>query len=329
MGSLCPIRLGLPKPVKPLHQPHQKWLEKAPLASTQNPVRQQVAAVASKPVREALYGLAATIEAIKKIDPKQAQALQRQFDALVKQKNLTADQVQRVTGGLFSSGQALANSKGLSQPNASMNGTVFGQQVIKNYDAYIGQSKNTNIPGIGNLFGYRNLPKNTPENAALAAVVGSGMMVGSIDGLKNALGNVINKVGSGKVATPTQTSSTSFVNTPETGPQSNSNSRSSGLRQIKYDLKIPLAQQPLKVTNDTLLTDKAGKPILDANKNPIRVREYYYKTPDGRTVIIQEHSLGHDYGGQGDQPPHFNVRPIENTRTGSVPGTQEHYYFLK
>ncbi|MEB0323866.1 HNH/endonuclease VII fold putative polymorphic toxin [Citrobacter portucalensis] len=29
----------------------------------------------------------------------------------------------------------------------------------------------------------------------------------------------------------------------------------------------------------------------------------------------------------GDQGSHLNVRPIENIRTGSVPGTLDHYEF--
>ena len=29
----------------------------------------------------------------------------------------------------------------------------------------------------------------------------------------------------------------------------------------------------------------------------------------------------------GEQGPHYNVRPIENTRTGSVANTQDHYSF--
>ncbi len=42
--------------------------------------------------------------------------------------------------------------------------------------------------------------------------------------------------------------------------------------------------------------------------------------------MIQDHSVGHDKGGQGS---HFNVRPENNTRTGPVPGTKAHYPFDK
>lgn len=49
----------------------------------------------------------------------------------------------------------------------------------------------------------------------------------------------------------------------------------------------------------------------------------------GKTVIIQDHSFGHDFGegGIGNQPSHHNVRPPENTRTGKVDGMEDHYYF--
>ena len=58
-------------------------------------------------------------------------------------------------------------------------------------------------------------------------------------------------------------------------------------------------------------------------------REYTYTRGDGSKVVIQDHSAGHRFGQQGigDQGPHFNVRPIENTRTGSVLGTLDHYPF--
>ncbi|WJK12497.1 HNH/endonuclease VII fold putative polymorphic toxin [Pseudomonas fluorescens] len=32
-------------------------------------------------------------------------------------------------------------------------------------------------------------------------------------------------------------------------------------------------------------------------------------------------------GNKGDQTAHFNLRPIENTRTGKAPGAKDHYYF--
>jgi len=47
-------------------------------------------------------------------------------------------------------------------------------------------------------------------------------------------------------------------------------------------------------------------------------------------VVIQDHSAGHSFGapdGAGDQGPHFNVRPADDTRNGSVLGTDPHYPF--
>lgn len=47
-------------------------------------------------------------------------------------------------------------------------------------------------------------------------------------------------------------------------------------------------------------------------------------------MTIQEHSWGHFYGGEGDQMPHFNVRPVNPLTNEPInitfPGTQEHYY---
>ena len=69
-------------------------------------------------------------------------------------------------------------------------------------------------------------------------------------------------------------------------------------------------------------------------KNPktgeiIYTKEYYYKNTNGDTVIIQDHSYGHSYNGGTDQGSHFNVRPSNNSRTGSIPGTKDHYPFKK
>ncbi|MFP3678106.1 HNH/endonuclease VII fold putative polymorphic toxin [Pseudomonas sp. SIMBA_041] len=32
-------------------------------------------------------------------------------------------------------------------------------------------------------------------------------------------------------------------------------------------------------------------------------------------------------GNKGDQVAHFNLRPIENTRRGKIPGAKDHFYF--
>ncbi|WP_394845130.1 hypothetical protein LZC95_49765 [Pendulispora brunnea] len=105
-------------------------------------------------------------------------------------------------------------------------------------------------------------------------------------------------------------------------------SRSGAFNQAKKDLGLPRAQQPDAVKRIPM-TDRDGNRILNASKQPIMTREYTYTRPDGSKVVIQDHSAGHQFGegGVGDQGAHFNVRPIENTRTGHVPGTLDHYLF--
>lgn len=105
-------------------------------------------------------------------------------------------------------------------------------------------------------------------------------------------------------------------------------SRRAAFRQAKRDLGIPNHQQPDAVER-VPMTRGDGSWILDANRQPIMTREYHYTRADGSQVVIQDHAAGHQFGegGVGDQGPHFNVRPGENTRTGHVPGTEEHYPF--
>ena len=104
--------------------------------------------------------------------------------------------------------------------------------------------------------------------------------------------------------------------------------RKGAFNQAKRDSGIPRSQQPDSV-NHVPLTDMNGKSILGSDGKPIMTREYTYTRADGSKVVIQDHSAGHKFGqgGIGDQGSHFNVRPIENTRTGSVPGTLGHYPF--
>jgi RHS repeat-associated protein len=104
-------------------------------------------------------------------------------------------------------------------------------------------------------------------------------------------------------------------------------SKEEALAQAKTDAGIPLDQEPDDV-RIVPLTDKFGKQILDENYQPIFTEEQDYLMPDGSIVTIQDHQTGHQFGeegGVGDQPPHFNVRPGDDTRTGVVPGTQSHY----
>jgi hypothetical protein len=105
--------------------------------------------------------------------------------------------------------------------------------------------------------------------------------------------------------------------------------RRAAFRRAKRDAGIPTAKNPDEVRR-VPMTDKNGKPILGDDKKPIITREYVFKSKDGKEIVIQDHGAGHSFGapgGKGDQTPHFNVRPGENTRTGKVPGTDAHYPF--
>lgn len=90
-----------------------------------------------------------------------------------------------------------------------------------------------------------------------------------------------------------------------------------------------MSQQPIS-QKMVPLTDANGNRILNASKQPVMTRELTYDI-NGRKVVIQDHSAGHNFGqgGIGDQPSHHNVRPAENTRTGKVEGMEDHYYFDK
>jgi hypothetical protein len=117
-------------------------------------------------------------------------------------------------------------------------------------------------------------------------------------------------------------------------------SRNGAFKQAKSEAGIPRTQQPDAVYDPTTgktrqykyvrMTDKTGESILNNEGKPILTREYQYTRADGSKVIIQDHSAGHQYnepGNKGDQTAHLNLRPIENTRTGKVPGAKDHYYF--
>jgi hypothetical protein len=118
-------------------------------------------------------------------------------------------------------------------------------------------------------------------------------------------------------------------------------SRKGAFRDTKRDAGIPMSQQPNPIFDPETqsirqykyakMTDKNKKTILNENGQPIWTREYEYSKQDGSKLIIQDHSAGHYYGegGVGDQGIHLNIRPIENTRTGKIPGTKEHYQFRK
>jgi hypothetical protein len=113
--------------------------------------------------------------------------------------------------------------------------------------------------------------------------------------------------------------STNQNSPPQPGPRG-------AFRQAKRDTKVPVSQQPEKRPKVPMTESESGggKTILGKDGKPVMTREYGYTTTDGKKVVIQDHRAGHEKGGQG---PHYNVRPSENTRTGSVEGTQPHYPF--
>ena len=109
-------------------------------------------------------------------------------------------------------------------------------------------------------------------------------------------------------------------------------SRNGALNEAKRDAGVPRSQEPYAVRKVPMTeSESAGGHVI---KNPktgeiIYTKEYYYKNTNGDTVIIQDHSYGHSYNGGTDQGSHFNVRPSNNSRTGSIPGTKDHYPFKK
>ncbi|WP_240348997.1 HNH/endonuclease VII fold putative polymorphic toxin [Pectobacterium versatile] len=104
-------------------------------------------------------------------------------------------------------------------------------------------------------------------------------------------------------------------------------SRRDAFREAKRDAGIPNNQQPSKVDRVDLL-DGDGNKIINDKGMPIQAREYHYTNKDGVPVVIQEHSLGHSKATPlHGADPHFNVRPIDNLKTGSFPGTHGHYNF--
>ena len=98
--------------------------------------------------------------------------------------------------------------------------------------------------------------------------------------------------------------------------------------QARQDVGIPRSQQPDSVKR-VPMEDRRGKKILDDRGQAVNTREYTYTRSNGDQVVIQDHSAGHQYddSGKGDQGPHFNVRPSNDTRNGKVEGTRPHYPF--
>lgn len=59
---------------------------------------------------------------------------------------------------------------------------------------------------------------------------------------------------------------------------------------------------------------------------PVTTRNYHYTNVDAKQIVIQEHTYGHTKAEKNKGlEPHFTVRQIHNTQTGSVPGIYVHY----
>ncbi|WP_455883705.1 RHS repeat-associated core domain-containing protein [Pseudomonas putida] len=117
-------------------------------------------------------------------------------------------------------------------------------------------------------------------------------------------------------------------------------SRKGAFREAKRDANIPISQQPdvlidpnsglKKQYNKVKMSDINERSILNSLGKPINTRVYQYTRTDGSVVLIQDHSAGHKFGagnGIGDQGAHFNLRPFDTPRTGSILGTKDHYSF--
>lgn len=101
--------------------------------------------------------------------------------------------------------------------------------------------------------------------------------------------------------------------------------RGAAFSQAKRDAKVPRNQHPEKVEH-VPMTDRNNNPLFDENHQMIMTREYHYTTTEGKKIVIQEHTAAHAgatraAGGMA----HFNVRPVDDLRTGRVPGTAAHY----
>ncbi len=103
--------------------------------------------------------------------------------------------------------------------------------------------------------------------------------------------------------------------------------RNGALNEAKRDANILRNQKPdyIEKVKMTEAESRGGHVIKDANGKIIETREYHYTNRFGEEVVIQEHSAPHI----GSEGPHFNVRPVTDTRNGVFPGTKDHYPFKK
>ena len=103
--------------------------------------------------------------------------------------------------------------------------------------------------------------------------------------------------------------------------------RRAAFRAAKRDAGIPMSQHPIRVTK-VPMSKSNSKSILGKDGKPIMTREYHYKGSHG-DAVIQEHSVGHQQFRDDAGKPYFNIRPKENTRKETYPGTKKHYIYRK
>jgi RHS repeat-associated protein len=133
-----------------------------------------------------------------------------------------------------------------------------------------------------------------------------------IQGVRQSISNVLHSTNSTENAPAPATS-----DQPPPPP-----TRSGALNEAKKDAGVPTSQQGKQET--VPVTDADGKQVV-VNGKPQTSREYTHTTGDGKTVVIQDHGQGHTFPDGGQVGPHFNVRPPENKRNGTVEGTKPHY----
>ncbi|EIK68315.1 Rhs family protein [Pseudomonas synxantha BG33R] len=173
----------------------------------------------------------------------------------------------------------------------------------------------------------------TPDPVKLAGGVNGYQYVPSPTGWIDPLGLSTNCPGSGKKK-PT-CSLPAEPDIPDV-------SRKGAFRQAKRDANVPMTQNPDVMTHPKSgrttqyivekMTDLNDDNILDESGRFINSRVYQFTRADGSKVLIQDHSAGHKFGrpdGIGDQKAHFNLRPIDKPRNGTVNGGKDHYNFRK
>ncbi|MGP3781066.1 HNH/endonuclease VII fold putative polymorphic toxin [Bacillus sp. 4A_MP3] len=77
-------------------------------------------------------------------------------------------------------------------------------------------------------------------------------------------------------------------------------SRKGALKEAKRDAGIPRAQHPESINRVEMRTapHEGSRVIKDKNGKIIWTREYTFTNNKGEKIIIQDHSAGHEKGGQ-------------------------------